>query len=121
MNKENIDKLKSYGIFNIDMGRTFECDDGWFEILVEFSENISSIKESLGIEYEVTTVKEKLGKLTIYPYSDHKEINDLINLATNKSRITCEICGDHGKIRNTRWIRSLCEKHYQERLKYENE
>jgi hypothetical protein len=41
-------------------------------------------------------------------------MDDRINQAEAASQTICERCGQPGRIRDTRWIRTLCDKHAAE-------
>jgi hypothetical protein len=61
-------------------------------------------------------IKEKFGTLNLYMDAD-EDIWDIIGFAELMSAVTCEDCGDAGKIRSGSWIRTLCDKHHEERQK----
>lgn len=63
-------------------------------------------------------VKEKFGGLRFYTDKAHPIVDAAITLAESKCETICEICGEEGKIRNLPWIKTLCDRHYQERLDY---
>jgi hypothetical protein len=65
----------------------------------------------------VMQVKEKYGGLRFYIGSADKEFFDAIDAAEKESFNTCEVCGELGKPRDLGWILTLCEKHYQERIR----
>ena len=129
---ENEQKLfKAFPLF-YQKGLTygFECNDGWFELIWEMSEKF----ENLISEYKKQNpdkptpycfqVKEKFGQLRMYPSTADQNFSDLhfdqmISLereALEKSSYICEICGEKGVTRtDLSWIKTLCNKHYQER------
>lgn len=80
---------------------------GWGGILTEFYSKLPP-------EAYINTVKEKYGVLNIYGggYSVDLEIE-----AMEKSSKICEICGDGGELRELPWVLTLCDNHYQLRLK----
>jgi hypothetical protein len=101
----------------------FEHDDGWFEIVYNASKEIEQIAKRMkdeGIEEHyvpsVSQVKEKHGTLEFYVHNLTKEIDDIIEKAEALSEVTCESCGQPGKLIMTGWHRTLCqscEQNYQ--------
>jgi hypothetical protein len=62
-------------------------------------------------------IKEKYGGLRAYCGGTTNEFFDIIDQAEEESYTICEECGEPGKPRDLGWILTLCEKHYQERLR----
>jgi hypothetical protein len=62
----------------------------------------------------IVQVKEKFGTLRFYVYGGTPEMNNYIEFAEGMSRITCEVCGNPGKSRNTGWVMVLCDLHHRE-------
>lgn len=60
-------------------------------------------------------VKEKFGTLSFYMTTGTDEIYDLIAEAEKKSAVTCEVCGEPGELRRGGWLKTLCDKHAEER------
>lgn len=104
------------------MGCGFSCGDGWYKIVYQLSQKL----EKQIIEYKknnkdedfpkAAQVKEKFGSLCFYMTKQTDEIRDLIQDAEVKCSKTCETCGRPGKSRDLRWVKTLCEEHYQQRL-----
>jgi hypothetical protein len=115
----------------------FDCGDGWFDIIWELSEKISPLVKTFNAEMQkewdalsdeenkldpeppifgVVQVKEKFGGLRYYTNYYTKEIQDIIDEYENKSYDVCEVCGQPGEIRNLPWIRTLCQKHYVDKV-----
>ena len=64
----------------------------------------------------VAQVKEKFGGLRFYIGSANREFFDAIEAAEKESYLTCEECGEPGKLREDfGWILTLCDEHYLER------
>lgn len=90
----------------------FSTPDGWEEIIYNYLwEIISKCPEIKFIQ-----IKEKFGGLRIYARNISADtsdrVNEIITLATNKSLITCDVCGKTGKLRNDNgWLRTRCLKH----------
>jgi hypothetical protein len=96
----------------------FECGDGWFNVLKELIEQIRDICVENCINDEtddnfpiVTQVKEKYGSLRFYMNSVNDEISSVIEVAEDKSRETCELCGKAGHmVCNNRWYMVRCDE-----------
>jgi hypothetical protein len=56
-------------------------------------------------------VKEKFGTLRFYYHGGDDVIDGMVQMADALSGVTCEECGAPGKLRQTGWIRCLCDKH----------
>lgn len=62
----------------------------------------------------VIQVKEKYGTLRFYVGSAPREYFDAIEAAESESGLTCERCGEPGKLRmDLSWIKTSCDEHYQ--------
>lgn len=95
----------------------FEHGDGWYEIIYNASVEIESITEKVkqeGVEESylpsASQVKEKFGTLRFYVHNQTKEIGDIINKAESLSEVTCELCGQPGKLIAKGWCRTLCQR-----------
>ena len=63
----------------------------------------------------VQQVKEKFGALRFYVDREDSEISAMISLAEEMSSRTCEVCGSPGTLRPGGWVKTLCDKHAEER------
>ena len=109
----------------------FDCGDGWFDILNQLCANIqghidwkNSSRERLlknnphnmKIPDEVpqlvaSQVKEKFGTLRFYTDGGDDVTRGMVHMAESMSAVTCEQCGNKGKMREGGWIRTLCDEH----------
>ena len=110
----------------------FECEDGWFEPLLDFSRTVEQIN-GLAIKchffFVASQVKQKFGEIRVYwhrkPCSGicdgkpddadikmlHSMMENANNVLTERCWHTCEKCGSTGNIVTTgRWIQRLCKK-----------
>jgi len=128
---------------NLPMSQTtmcwgFSCGDGWFNIIDKLCANIQShidwIEKRRDWEVEkgkageegmprtphvtqvvVKQVKEKFGTLRFYISGGDDYIHGLIAMAESMSAVTCEGCGDQGKLYGvgekgiTGWMHTHCE------------
>lgn len=102
-----------------------ECDDGWFDLLNRLSHIITSsllwdpeatqMSDEERSEIYVVQVKEKFGSARYYMNQSTSYINGAIAMAESMSHVICEVCGQPGISRSGGWIKTLCEKHHQER------
>lgn len=100
----------------------FTCDDGWFDIIrnfsVKYQQYINTLSPELKQEYKIYQVKEKFGRLVIYaaPYND-ATIRALVEEASKEASDTCEKCGAKDAVLrpDIGWVRTLCDSHYLEK------
>ena len=91
----------------------FTVRDGWYDIIFDLSQKIVNYCQANNFEIpKVFQVKEKFAGLRFYleSYPDEK-IREFIDEAEQKSRETCEVCGNEGETRDGSWIKTLCDKH----------
>jgi len=98
----------------------FECGDGWFNIINQLMSQIqhhidwNNKKEELVPQVTLTQVKEKFGTLRFYYDGGDDRIRGLVTMAQAMSGVTCENCGNAGKIRGNGWYYTSCEEHANE-------
>lgn len=56
-------------------------------------------------------VKEKFGTLRFYYYGGDDYCRGVESMAESMSAVTCEVCGNTGKLRAQGWYRTLCDVH----------
>jgi len=122
-------ELEPFSMFGI------ECGSGWFPLLNALCYQIQSYidfrkKSNERIEqnkkkypdydqtpYElipqvvVTQVKEKYGTLRFYYDGGDETIDGMVRMAEAMSAITCETCGNLGKMRGRHWFYTACDEH----------
>jgi len=110
---------RNLSIMESCMAWGFDCMKGWFPIIWDLSLKleaiISSLPEAERTKYKAAQVKEKYGTLRFYMTAETDEMDKLIGEAEKVSTITCEYCGQPGKLRNTGWLFTLCDKCDMER------
>lgn len=107
----------------------FEIGKGWYHIIELLCEHIQTHidwNNARGERYpelsykpieqvKVEQIKEKFGGLRFYYSGGNDIIAGMITMAEAWAEHTCETCGDIGKRRSGGWIRTLCDKHEEER------
>jgi hypothetical protein len=115
-----------------------ECGSGWFPLLdalfyqiqsyidyrKESNERIEENKKkypdynqtpfALIPQVTVTQVKEKYGTLRFYYDGGDETIDGMVRMAEAMSSITCEVCGNLGKMRGRSWLYTACDEHTKE-------
>lgn len=62
----------------------------------------------------VDQVKEKFGGLRFYYHGGDEKVDGMVRMAESMSEVTCEVCGDKGKISRGGWLYCSCKKHRRE-------
>lgn len=115
-----------------------ECDDGWYGIIdtvmsCMFAHVISREKSQVWANKQIdmgeldvsvpplvdpisiVQIKEKFGSLRIVYRGGDEAVAGIALMAEAMSEITCELCGNSGKMRYGRWLKTLCDQHHVER------
>lgn len=111
LDKKNTGIYDAYTLFGI------ECEDGWFNLLDELLTKLESLVREEDL-FAVNQIKEKLGGLRFYYYTDSPNrdaIRKLVDEYEKKSLSVCEICGKEGSLVETRGLWTLCKKHFEEK------
>ena len=87
-----------------------EIGKGWYQLVISLDAALIKIDP----EYKIAQIKEKFGGLRYYVSlecddSSRERIYNLINVVEHLSLVTCEECGQPGKITGGVWIKTLCE------------
>lgn len=89
-----------------------ECGPGWFGILSELAGRMMAIEP----DCRAIRVKEKFGVLCICTDRDHDDaVRVATRMASAASSKICEQCGEPGRTEGKHWLKTLCEKHREER------
>jgi hypothetical protein len=112
---------KTLGQRNWDMTETcmcwgFECGDGWEALLRKALTQLEKLNESLPLErpIQATQIKEKYGTLRFYLNHYTDEASAIVKVAEAASEVTCETCGEPGKLRGRGWCYTACDAHTKE-------
>lgn len=97
-------------------GRWISCDAGWYSIIIELDRDLAALDP----EYELHQVKEKFGGLRFYAHTRNQDLSEAFNARIKHAEQlcdrTCETCGAPGKLHDEfSWIRTLCDRHAEER------
>lgn len=105
----------------------FCCGAGWWPILKSLCCQIqhhidwkNEQKEKYGrgegcAQVTVNQIKEKFGGLRFYYSGGNDTIDGMVRMAESWAAHACEDCGAPGTSRSGGWIRTLCDKHEEER------
>ena len=92
--------------------------EGWHPII----RTLEEILNVLDPDYELQQVKEKFGGLRYYAQLSSpalvglfEQFHAAIDDAEQESLRTCEMCGNPGSQRGGGWIKTLCDRHAEER------
>ena len=89
-----------------------ECNEGWYPAIEKMLDKMMEDP----VKVTVYQIKEKFGELRCYYEGGSEVSKQAVEEAEKALEIVCEMCGEVGIRRNTRWIRVLCDKHYEEQL-----
>jgi len=91
----------------------FECGNGWFKIIDELCQELMDLSTQIDppVIPVATQVKEKFGTLRFYVSGATDAQFDAIDKAESKSAVTCEVCGEPGKMRGKSWLYTACDEH----------
>lgn len=91
-----------------------ECDEGWVFILWSLCEELTEMNIP---ELKILQIKEKYGKLRVYPNIYCDEVANLIDTYEGVSEGICELCGKAGKLVGKHHFKTLCEEHSKNWIK----
>lgn len=87
---------------------------GWLPMVIELDKQLAELHP----DYKIDQIKEKFGGLRYYVSGVNSEAGQkLISDAESKSYEICDKCGEPGELRRGMWLRTLCDKHYEESKK----
>ena len=94
---------------------------GWYNLIYTLTNCIDRRLEHLNKDggnrkVIISQIKEKFGGLRYYADGDiDEQMDGMIDFAESLSYTICEECGASGKLRSGGWLRTLCDKHEEER------
>jgi hypothetical protein len=99
---------------------TPDCGAGWRDLLERACVRIRAAVQADGGSFQFTQIKEKYGTLRAYwhgalsPETDAL-VEEAIDLAEARSGVTCEICGEEGRLYGPGWLTTRCAQHAEGR------
>lgn len=105
---------------------SFECGVGWKNLIREYFIEVRRLinmarTNGHDLSYKTCIFKEKFGQLRDQGdfYGDDRSLYIAefykIGEILDKSSNICEKCGEHGSLRQGGWVKTLCDKHAEER------
>jgi hypothetical protein len=101
-------------------GFSFECGPGWAGLLGRLFHDLGHILRPTGDMIIIKQLKEKFGTLRVYwqgavDNDTDALIDDAILLASFRSEVTCQTCGQPGEMRRSGfgWYHVACNSHAQ--------
>lgn len=95
-----------------------ECGNGWKPLIEEYLDWVNDFNKDKTDDERVETlqIKEKFGRLTIYPNYYPKGLMELLNTLEEASTKVCEECGKPIEYPRTvnYWIYTLCDECFNE-------
>jgi len=69
----------------------------------------------------VDQIKEKFGGLRFYYCGGDKKVEGMVSMAESWAANTCETCGAPATKQTKGWVKTVCDKHYDEIMEKRNE
>ncbi len=98
------------------------CEEGWFPLIENLSENIERyidlhVPNELQDQVYYEDIKQKFGGLRVHMNHYIDYIQGAVAMTESVSYRVCEKCSEKGQTYNVRsWITTLCPKHHEEAL-----
>ena len=117
MESVSIKKIAGDFVFLFREVRGFEFGEGWSRPVYDMASEISMEAQRLGMDNQdpftypcISQIKEKFGELRVHIRNASPEMKLAAEMAMEKSKSTCEMCGLAGEIRrNTGWHHVACD------------
>ena len=98
---------------------TFQCDDGWFELIWRLSDIVDHHCNLLPTEIKgqihAVQVKQKFGELRFYVNHSTPYLSGAVDMAEHMSQTICEQCGNLGIVRSiSNYFFCACDIHFEE-------
>jgi hypothetical protein len=100
---------------------------GWWPIIKALCGQIQhhidwqNKKHPVVAQVVVHQIKEKFGGLRFYYEGGDDEISGMVSMAESWASHSCEDCGAPATHHTTGWIKTVCEKHFEEHEKRKQE
>ena len=95
-------------------------DDGWRDLIEHAFLRIRAAVLTDGGAFRFSPIKEKYGTARIYwtgalSSDADAQVEEAIALAEARTAVTCEVCGEEGRLRGGAWLTTRCEAHSEGR------
>ena len=90
----------------------FVCGDGWYNLIDSACKELMEAGPPTPI---AVGVKEKFGILRFDIEGGTEQHRKIIQHYQDLSKTVCEVCGEPGTLRTGGWLKTLCDKHNDER------
>lgn len=109
-----------FGVFSQDVERAkyqlkFALENPDHQYIKPIPELEASLAKAMEELPTILQIKEKFGSLRVYIGGGTETHYAYISFAAAMASHTCEVCGSPGEPRDGDWVKTLCDKHYQER------
>jgi hypothetical protein len=109
-----------FGLLSRDVEEArYQLNDALENPMRQYDKSLSELEGALETAIKqlptILQIKEKFGGLRVYTNGTTDIQYAYIEFAAAMASHTCETCGAPGTSRNTGWIKTLCDKHHQER------
>jgi hypothetical protein len=97
-----------------------ECDGGWHDLLERLCVRIRGAVQAEAGAFRFSQIKSKYATLRVYwdgvlSREAAARVEEAIALAEARSAVTCEVCGEEGRLRGGAWVTTRCDAHAEGR------
>lgn len=97
-----------------------ECDGGWHDLLERLCVRIRGAVQAEAGAFRFSQIKSKYATLRVYwdgvlSREADARVEEAIALAEARSAVTCEVCGEEGRLRGGAWVTTRCDAHAEGR------
>jgi hypothetical protein len=89
----------------------FQILDGWAKVIEPMAKYLQCHNSRSDDKIYIAQIKEKFGGLRFYVHTPTPELIEIIDMAHELSFKVCEICGEPGKLRHGRILKTTCNAH----------
>jgi hypothetical protein len=85
---------------------------GWATVIEDALEQFdASLLPDEREAFRVSDIKEKYGTLRLYTAGAPDAVDVIVEIAERRSALTCDRCGDHGRVGGKGWLACRCARH----------
>ena len=94
----------------------FETHDGWNDLVANLLAELDKYGKENKVEIKILQLKTKLSSIRCYvsalPETNFDSVFRIIDKYEEISKVTCEECGQAGKVKNFNgWLKTVCPEH----------